>query len=294
MDHGWAKRVGRWVMVAGVLASLAGGLTGCASQSSYDGLLDANRSLKERNNELSRQNQELSSENQLLQRQRAANEAALAELERVNGDLRSRLEAAGISMQDLERRMLGLQLSPLDPETDRALASLASQYPDLIRYDAARGMLRFAADLTFNSGSDVVLEASRAPLSALANILKTSAAEQYEVMIVGHTDSQRISAATAQRHPTNVHLSAHRAISVRNFLSTAGVNPTKLFVAGWGEFRPAVPNTPSGNTPQNRRVEIYLVKPMFGGGAAAPEPAQPTRVQPGNEGALTRPPEVNK
>jgi hypothetical protein len=33
-----------------------------------------------------------------------------------------------------------------------------------------------------------------------------------------------------------------------------------MMAAGWGEYRPAVTNTPSGNTPQNRRVEIFLVK----------------------------------
>lgn len=248
------------VLCAG-FAIAFGGLGGCATQESLDKSNDTARSLKNRNEELARSNQELQTENQLLQRQRTANENAIAELNRVNAQLRRQLEAAGMSLADLDRRMGSLQFGALDPETDRALAVLASQYPDIIRYDSARGMLRFASDLTFASGSDQVQEGARQSLQSLAQILTSSAAAPYEVMIVGHTDSQKISAPTAQRHPTNMHLSAHRAIAVRSFLASLGVPAERMFAAGWGEFRPAVPNTgPSGNTPQNRRVEIFLTR----------------------------------
>lgn len=275
----------------GLAASLLGG---CASQQSYDQLLDANRSLTERNAELLRNNQELAGENELLQKQRAANEAALAELERINGDLRGRLESAGMSLSDLEKRMAGMNFVALDPETDRALTALASQYPDLIKYDSARGMLRFASDLTFNSGSDEVLEPAKQSLAALAKILTSSAAMQYDVQVVGHTDTQRISAGTARRFPTNVHLSAGRAISVRNFLQSVGVPGQKMMIAGWGEFRPATPNTPSGNTPANRRVEIYLTKHT--GGAVDTAPAEPTTgtARPTQESVPARQPDVTK
>ena len=40
------------------------------------------------------------------------------------------------------------------------------------------------------------------------------------------------------------------------------VTPPQLFTidefGGWGEFRPLVANSGNGNTPANRRVEIYL------------------------------------
>jgi flagellar motor protein MotB len=40
---------------------------------------------------------------------------------------------------------------------------------------------------------------------------------------------------------------------------------------GWGEFRPAVANNANGNTPANRRVEIYLAK-LPGNNEAGNEP----------------------
>jgi chemotaxis protein MotB len=247
----------------GVFAVIAGGLClgGCASQQNYDQLLDANRTLKERNEELQRQNQELTNENGLLQKQRTANESALTSLTQMNDTLKKQLADAGVDLNELNKRLQGLSLSPVDPDTDRALSALASQYPDMIKYDSSKGMLRFASDLTFNSGDDAVQESAKASLNALAKILTAGAASAYDVFIVGHTDAQPISSRTSGRHPTNMHLSAHRAIAVRSALASMGVPADKMEVAGWGEFRPAVPNSgPKGNTPQNRRVEIYLTR----------------------------------
>jgi chemotaxis protein MotB len=276
-------RTAAMALCAGLGIAL-GGLGGCTTQQNYDQLVDTNRSLKDRNEELRRMNQEMETENQLLQRQRAANDAAIQELTRVNSGLRQQLQAAGIAMANFDSALMGLQFGSLDPETDRALAGLASQYPDIIRYDSARGMLRFASDLTFASGSDQVQESARQSLQALAQILTSSAAAPYEVMIVGHTDSQPISSRTAARHPTNMHLSAHRAISVRQALSSMGVPAERMYSAGWGEHRPLVANTGTGNTPQNRRVEIYLTRPSNSSGTAstpsAPAPRREATFQP--------------
>ena len=277
-----AGRAALALLIAGV------GLGGCASQQSYDQLMDANRSLTDRNAELQRINQELTNENTLLQRQRTTNESAITDLTRMNNELKRQLADAGVNMTDLERRLAGLSLTPIDPETDRALTALAAQYPDIIKYDSAKGMLRFASDLTFASGQDTVSEGARASLSALAKILSSGAAAAYEIVIVGHTDTQPISSGTAQRHPTNVHLSAHRAISVRKEMAGLGVPADKMMVAGWGEFRPTVPNSgPRGNTPQNRRVEIYLTRSTAtsmgdaaAGGAATPDNTTPPTRQP--------------
>ena len=94
-------------------------------------------------------------------------------------------------------------------------------------------------------------------------------------------------AITANKHPTNMHLSCHRAISVRKELMAMGVPADKMQAAGWGETRPYVPNTSSGNTPQNRRVEIYLARARGAmaaqadaGSVAAPERTTPPDRQP--------------
>lgn len=269
-------------------------LTGCVGQGDYDNLYETNRSLTDRNAQLER---EIAEARASLDRFRGSNvgaEGALSGLQRENDELRRQRDQALADLRSLESRMAGLDFGRLDAETDRALSALAAQFPDLIKYDAARGMLRFASDLTFDSGSDIVKPEAVPALQALAQILNSSAASQYEVWIEGHTDTQRISARTAPKHPTNRHLSAHRAISVISELNKLSVNNGKMLAAGWGEFRPAVANTASGNTPANRRVEIYLAKAREGGNIPAPDAATSATGTPDNARTPTRQPDITK
>ena len=261
----------RWVRGVLAVVLMGGTLGGCVSRAEYDRLIEANRSLTNRNQELQASLDDCRSmSNEMTGRQLAADEAVRS-LREENERLRGLVGMSDASLRDLESQLRSLQLGALDPETDRALRELAAANPDLIQYDPSRGMLRFASDLTFDSGSDAVKPEAKSSLARLADILKARAAAAYEVHVVGHTDSQPISSRTAERHPTNMHLSCHRAISVRRELVGMGVPPDKVNASGWGEFRPAVPNTASGNTPANRRVEIYLAR-STASVSAAPAP----------------------
>lgn len=242
------------------LLALAGtGISGCVSQQAYDELRQTNVSLENRNAELARRASELEATNRMLTTERQNLDAALAALRAANGDLAALTKQQQDELNQFGSRLQGLNGGALlDPTTDAALQALVAQYPNLMSYDPALGMIRFNADLTFDSGSDVVKDNARQALDAFAKVLNSASALNYEAEILGHTDAQRISAGTAAKHPTNMHLSAHRAISVRAVLASMGVPTDRLKVSGWGEFRPAVPNTSTGNTPQNRRVEIYL------------------------------------
>jgi chemotaxis protein MotB len=261
-----------------LLAVLAGGLGGCVNQREYDKLWETNRSLQARNAELSTEIEDLRARLGGLDASGADAQSAIGRLQSENQTLRGQLASAQGVIADLESRLGNMSFSRLDPSTDSALRQLAARYPDLIVYDSSKGMLRFASDLTFRSGSDEVQPAAMDSLRALAGVLKSPEASGYDVIVVGHTDSQRISANTARRHPTNMHLSAHRAIAVRKALGDQGVAWEHMQAAGWGEYRPSVPNTGTGNTPQNRRVEIYLVASTYDGtpvGGGAPAEARP-------------------
>lgn len=255
-----------------LVVSLAGSvlvpmLGGCVSQKKYDELDRTNRALQEQNAQLrtaSQQNAQAidleSGSNQQLRRAVADRDALIAKLE---GELAAERQARQGDLAQFEAIINDLDVTVIDPATDRALAQLARENPDLVSYDAERGMLRFNSDLTFDSGSAVVRDGARASLTRLAGVLGTVGAA-YDLDIVGHTDNQRPSANTQRQHPTNVHLSAHRAIAVREVLRELGVPAGKMRVAGWGEHRPLVPNNPSGGTAPNRRVEIFLSRSTGG------------------------------
>jgi chemotaxis protein MotB len=146
----------------------------------------------------------------------------------------------------------------LEPEVDSALRELAQSDPDLLTYDPKLGLVRFKSDLTFPLGSTEISKPAADALKKLAEILKKSAAQKYEVRIVGNTDNVKIGKPeTKLRYPTNWHLSAARAISVKDVLADSGINQSRIMIGGHGEYRPLVPNVAKGSE-QNRRVDIYL------------------------------------
>ena len=250
---------GRTIALTTLLVAVAGLGTGCVSQQEYDRLYETNQSLRSQNADLQNRLGTLESNNSQLQGSAGDAQGVIGRLRSENTTLRDQLAASQNAFASLEDRMNSMSIVQLDPATDRALSDLASQYPDMIVYDGESGMLRFVSDLTFASGSDQVQPSAMDSLKTLASVLSSSTASKYDLRIVGHTDDEKPGANTRRNHPTNVHLSAHRAISVRKALGDAGLEWARMSVTGWGEYRPIVANNPGKGTAANRRVEIYLV-----------------------------------
>jgi chemotaxis protein MotB len=262
------------VVLMAAVTTLAG--TGCVAQREADDLRTLYRRSQEQIIDLQAQLEEANARIAALQGAGASS----AQLQELMSE-RDRLRAA---LTDAEARLreAGQQTVMLPEPLDSALRQLADQYPDLMSYDAERGMVRFRSDLTFPLGSAEVGPEARTSLNRLAEVLRGPAAEEYEVRIVGHTDAVPVTnPATRQRHPNNWFLSAHRAISVRDVLEQAGVQPVRLGVAGYGQYRPVAPAGPRGESEANRRVEIYLVQMPSGALQAAQQnvATQPQRQQ---------------
>ena len=152
----------------------------------------------------------------------------------------------------------GMQL-PVELST--MLEDFASESKEMVTYDSNRGIVKFKSDLLFEKGSDIVAPTAAEAVKALCQILNSEQGKKFDIIVAGHTDSVKISKpATLEKHPTNWHLSSHRAISVLNVMLKNGVTTERVSTRGFGEFRPMVPNEPGKvGTPQNRRVEIYIV-----------------------------------
>lgn len=132
---------------------------------------------------------------------------------------------------------------------------------EMVSFDEETGMLKFKSDLLFELGSDKVAAGAVGSIQTLAKIMKSEQAKDFDVIIAGHTDDVPIGKPeTRALHPTNWHLSVNRGISVLNMMSQNGVEPTRLSVRGFGEYRPVAPNAPGnkGNA-ANRRVELFIV-----------------------------------
>ncbi len=261
-------------------------LSACVPQQKYDDLLTAYRGQEQT---LLATQSDLQTARTNEERLRAQMAAAAADLEALAG-LRSGAKGdIDKLLADYERllKQVGeMGVGPLPAELNRALADLAAQYPDVLTFDARTGMLRFSSDFTFDSGSVAIKPAAKTLVDKLAGILNQPVAQQFEVKVVGHTDNVPIRRVAAQ-HPTNMYLSAHRAISVRDALVSDGVAANRMQVAGYGEYRPVVANGANGAA-ANRRVEIFLSPmtiPIITGGdssdlpAAASNKAEPVRAK---------------
>ncbi len=177
------------------------------------------------------------------------------------------------------RRLTDINIPKLPAALDTALKDFAQQHPNEVVYDPARGTVKWNGDLLFPLGSDVVKDSSMSALKGFVDILKSAAAAEFEVVIVGHTDNKPIQRpATREKHPTNWHLSSHRSIAVGNVLQKFGYAPTRVAVVGCGEYRPIADNASENGASQNRRVDIYIV-PIgtiaAGSGSAASVPKVP-------------------
>lgn len=103
--------------------------------------------------------------------------------------------------------------------------------------------------LYFESGGDVLTEASLQALATIHSALAEYAAP--ELVVIGHTD--RVGALAA-----NDTLSLLRAEVVRELLVTEGFARETISVIGRGEREPAVPTEDEVEEPRNRRVEVKL------------------------------------
>lgn len=260
----------RGVRTMCVLAGIAGTITslGCVARDEYLRTDFARRKAVEQGDTCERdladeraKNQALEAEREAIRRELDTKTAYAETLRGENERLDAFVKKLQANIDQLARGVGKVEVVEvkLPPELDRALKELAAKYPDAIEYDEKQGAVRWKSDLTFAKGSADVQATVDEALRAFSSIVNSPAASQFDVVVVGHTDNLRIGPVTARLHPTNWHLSAHRAIGVMFKLRDNGVDQHRMAVMGYGEFRPRVPNPPSGGAEQNRRVEIFLV-----------------------------------
>ena len=78
------------------------------------------------------------------------------------------------------------------------------------------------------------------------------------IRLEGHTDDTPIH---TRLYPSNWQLSTARAIAVLKFLIAERSMPSeRLSAAGYGEFRPLVPNDSARNRAKNRRVDVVILR----------------------------------
>ena len=190
-----------------------------------------------------------------------ANLAAQAGTGNEKSDLARQLEASRTSLtltgeekSNLARQLAAAQADLAVKENERAefLRQLEALKAQPTKAPAAKVVLR--EQELFDSGSATLKPEGIKVVTKLAETLKG-----YPDTVIrseGHTDNKPISTG---RFPSNWELSSARATEVVRSLQKQGISPERLIAIGYGDTRPAVPNTEAESRAKNRRVEIIVV-----------------------------------
>jgi chemotaxis protein MotB len=201
-------------------------------------------------------------------------EALVANLQQQNANLQAQYDELNKKyLNALNNTMPG---GPLPAPLSNELQLFANQNPDLVEFDAQRGMVKFKSDVTFAVGDATLTPKAREVINRFATILNSPNASSYELLVAGHTDNAPVTnPRTIQAgHKNNWYLSAHRAIAVAEGLFAQKVAANRVGVLGYADQRPIASNASESGKQQNRRVEV-LILPTQVRSAPVAQPSTP-------------------
>jgi peptidoglycan-associated lipoprotein len=127
---------------------------------------------------------------------------------------------------------------------------MPSDIEELNRYVQSKGYLR---DAFFNYDESTLDDAAQSALSASATWLKGPEGSNYKLLIEGHCDER----GTEQY---NLALGDRRANTAKDYLTTLGIDASRIRTVSYGEERPFEEGHDDSSWSQNRRAHLVLVR----------------------------------
>lgn len=195
--------------------------------------------------------------------------AAQSETDRLKRDNDAQAAAAQTEADRLKREN-DAQRAATQADLDRAAAEKAQAEADkaklraqlLLQFnaildtrDTARGLIVNMSDVLFDTAKFSLRPAAREKLARVAGILEGHPGLRMQVE--GYTDS-------VGGDDYNQQLSEHRATSVRDYLTGAGIPETSVTAKGFGKTEPVASNDTAAGRQQNRRVELVVSGDLIG------------------------------
>ncbi|HWO09723.1 MAG TPA: OmpA family protein [Polyangiaceae bacterium] len=115
-----------------------------------------------------------------------------------------------------------------------------------------RMIVEMPSSVLFDSGSAELSEAGKDTVVKVAKVLRD--VPRHRFLVGGHTDN----VPATKQYKSNWELSAARAVRVTETLTSNGVPPKRLVIAGYSEFDPVATNGSAPGRQKNRRIEIIL------------------------------------
>jgi len=169
----------------------------------------------------------------------------------------TRQESANINTATAANTTVGktedASLSQISDEVQRAMKPLIDKNLVSVRQTKDWLEIEVRTDILFPVGVAKLQGTAEDVLRKLAGILGPF---PNAMRIEGYTDNTPIATPT---FPSNWELSAARAATVARLLTTSGVDPHRVGIVGWGEFRPTTDNGTDEGRNRNRRVLIVVM-----------------------------------
>lgn len=173
-------------------------------------------------------------------------------LEDQRKELSEQREQGRLDSRTAEADRANQALGQARTETDaarRQSAEYQRQISDLNARPTERGLVLTLGDVLFATGQADLRSGATDNLDKLAAFLKQY--PERTVAIEGHTDSTGSAGF-------NLDLSQRRADSVKTYLTSQGINASRLSTSGKGEAAPVASNQTTQGRQSNRRVEVII------------------------------------
>ena len=141
--------------------------------------------------------------------------------------------------------------------TDKLTSSLSEAEAQGMEITTKGGavMLSLSDKILYNSGRTTLTKDAKMILDAVAKVINANGG--IDVLVEGHADADPVKFTS---YRDNWNLSVKRAMKVATYLEKTGeVAPTRLTIAGRGEYAPKSDNETEEGKAMNRRTEIMLV-----------------------------------
>lgn len=117
-------------------------------------------------------------------------------------------------------------------------------------------------NILFNAGDTRLTPSGQATLASLAKVFKQYPKRQ--IAIQGHTDDLPLGAKLKKKFHSNWELAAARAASAIYYLQyQAKINPQRMILVSYAQYRPKTKAKKAKARAQNRRIEIILMPKDF-------------------------------
>lgn len=137
-----------------------------------------------------------------------------------------------------------------NPSVDSQLTVIRQLLPEAETELVPKGIkVTLASKVLFGVNSSSLSSPAKEQLATLAGVLNKFPDTQ--VLVEGHTDVT----GTTEYNQT---LSEKRAVAVKDYLVSQGINAARITAAGYGEQRPVATNSTPEGQERNRRVELFI------------------------------------